>query len=534
MNDKRLHWVACMFSTAVLLIGCRKDRPAPRWDVEVTAPLVTTSLSVADALGDSLISVGDDGVISVLFTEQLFALSLDTVLDIPDTVFSYGEPFPFLSLSVPPGYLLASDNEVTRFDLEDVLLSRLDIREGIAQVSVVSSVEAPLIMTFGLPGATRNGVPFEVVSNVPAATPGSTASVNVPADIAGYRFDLRGPSFDDVNTLATEFGGLVDPTYPTNVTVTNQDSVVALVSYSGMVPQYARGYFGQRTVHLGPEVNDISSDLAITANWLDIDRIAVRLKLTNGIGVDGQVQLNYLTSQNSNTGQNVDLNHAITTGTVQLNRAIDLGYGHIPSISVYTLDETNSNVDLFVENLPDVIGFEADLTLNPLGNISNGNDFLYYDSKLSADLEVEIPLCLAVNGLQLQSIAVPDLPGTSENHGLREGELMLFAMNGFPFDASMQLEIIDADWNVLSNVPVAGTIASGLLGTDGFVETPVESKLTAPISEAQVDMLYNGGRLRITSLYNTANQPQQVKILDRYRLDLQVTVRGTYTVNGDE
>ncbi|MBK7555299.1 MAG: hypothetical protein IPI55_12015 [Flavobacteriales bacterium] len=121
-----------------------------------------------------------------------------------------------------------------------------------------------------------------------------------------------------------------------------------------------------------------------------------------------------------------------------------------------------------------------------------------------------------------------------ENHGLREGELMLFAKNGFPFDATMQLDIIDADGNVISNVPVMGTIASGLLGFDGFVDTPVESKLTAYISEAQVDLLYAGGRLRITSNYNTANQPQQVKILDRYRLDLQVTVRGSYTVNGDE
>lgn len=534
MNEPRTLWVACLFSTALLLAGCRKDGPQAQWDIDVVAPLVITSLSVSDALGDSLVSVGDDGVISVIFSERLFALSLDTVLDIPDTVFSYGDPFPFASLSIPPGAPLATENEITRFDLEDVQLSRLDIREGLVNIAVISSVEAPLIMTFGLPGATLNGVPFEIVSNVPAALPNGTSSVDGVADLAGYRFDLRGPTFDDVNTLATEFGGMVDPAHPTSVTVTSSDSVVSLVSYSGMIPQYARGYFGQRNVHLGPELNDISSDLAITANWLDIDRIDVRLKLTNGIGVDGQVQLNYLTSHNSTTGNDVLLNHAITNGTVQINRAVDIGGGHVPAVSTYYLDETNSNVDLFLENLPNAIGFEADLTLNPLGDISNGNDFLYYDSKLSADLEVEVPLCLAVNGLQLQSVAVPDLPGTLENHGLREGELMLFAKNGFPFDATMQLDIIDADGNVISNVPVMGTIASGLLGFDGFVDTPVESKLTAYISEAQVDLLYAGGRLRITSNYNTANQPQQVKILDRYRLDLQVTVRGSYTVNGDE
>lgn len=526
--------VACLFSTVLLLAACRKDRPAAQWDVDITAPLVSGSLTVGDALGEDNIIVGSDGVVTALFTEQLFSLSLDTVLGIPDTIFQYGEPFPFSSLSLPPGYPLTSNDEVNRFDLEDVQLSRLDIREGTVLVTVISSIEAPIIMTFGLPGATRNGQQLEVTATVPAAAPNGTMSVTVPADIDGYRFDLRGPTFDDVNTLATEFGGMIDPTFGSNVTVTDEDSVVALVSYTGMVPQYARGYFGQREVHIGPDTNALASDLGITANSLDIASIDVRLKLTNGIGVDGQARIDPLTSQNTATSSNVDLNHAITNGTVQINRALDLGNGHQPAVSTYHLDEDNSNIDLFIENLPDAIAFEADLTLNPLGDISNGNDFLYFDSKLSADLEVEVPLCLAVNGLQLQTTSNPELPGTQENHGLREGELMLFARNGFPFDASLQLDIVDAEGNVLSNIPVSGSISSGVLDANYIVQTPVESRLSAFVSEAQVDLLYNGGLVRITSTYNTAGAPQQVKILEHYRLDVQITVRGTYTMNGDE
>jgi hypothetical protein len=49
----------------------------------------------------------------------------------------------------------------------------------------------------------------------------------------------------------------------------------------------------------------------------------------------------------------------------------------------------------------------------------------------------------------------------------------------------------------------------------------------------QVDLFHNGGRLRITAVFNTADQPQHVQLRSNYSLDLQLTTDANYIVNGD-
>ena len=127
-----------------------------------------------------------------------------------------------------------------------------------------------------------------------------------------------------------------------------------------------------------------------------------------------------------------------------------------------------------------------------------------------------------------------DLPGTAEAHGLQSAELKLFATNGFPFSAALQLDILDSLGNWLSSVPTQGVIATGLLGGNGIVSSPVGSELTAQLDVARTNMLYNGGQLRIRVAFNTASQSQHVQIYDTYRMDLQITAGAHYLVNGDE
>ena len=51
--------VASIFST-VALSGCQKDPRGPQWDVDVVAPLVHTTFTIADLVADSLLSTDAD------------------------------------------------------------------------------------------------------------------------------------------------------------------------------------------------------------------------------------------------------------------------------------------------------------------------------------------------------------------------------------------------------------------------------------------------------------------------------------------
>lgn len=518
---------------ALVLSGCRKAPAPPQWDLDLLAPLAKTTLTIGDLVPDSILSSDQQGNVSILFTSELFALSLDTVLTAPDTSFRYGYALPFPGpIQFQPGATFNTNDDVTRFDLDDLQLTQLKVRSGQVDVAITSMMNGQIIGDFALPGASLNGTPFSIVQNLPPGTPASPSMVSSSRPLDGYVFDMRGPTFDQVNSLATHISYSNAPD-GTPISITNQDSLLALVSYHDIIPQYATGSFGTRTITVEPSSTDLDLFNNISGT-LDLDQVTARLKIRNGIGVDARAAIHYLRSVNTITGNTVDLTHAITSGPVNIDRALDLGGTFQSALNTFNLDQGNSNIDLFIENLPSRVDYALDITINPLGDISNGHDFLYHDSKLSADLEVDIPLNLIATDLTLRKVVAVDLPGNAEGHAWRSGTLHLFAHNGFPFSATIELAIVDEMGDLLTVLEPGGTVASGVLGGDGNVSASVASRLDFDISPDQMDALQNTGQVRISAIFNTADQGQHLQLRNDYRMDLQLTVGANYTVNGDE
>ena len=518
------------------LTGCRKDAGPARWDIDVLAPLLTTRFTIADIIPDSLQNVATDGSITLVYSEELFAVDLDTVLDIPDTSFIYPYAIPLPGndeFTLPAGFPLISENNLVRFNLPDLALSKLIVREGMLDLRMKNKMASVVTGTFGLPGAIFPDGSNILEASVGPGTALNPAFSNTQRDLAQASFDLRGPSFNEVNTLATSVSAQLDPN-GNGAIVTNQDSVIVTAEYRDLVPQYAKGYFGSRTINVGPETNPIGLFNNFVSGILDLDRVHLKVKVENGIGMDLRIRLNSLQAVNTRTGVMVDMEHAILDGPINLDRALDLGNGFQASLYENELDNGNSNVDLFLENLPDQLQYSLDLDLNPLGDISNGNDFLYHDSRLQALLELEVPLNIIATDLVLENIVKPDLPGNEEDQAIRDGGLNLFATNGFPFSGHVVLDIVDRDRNFLSAVPVQGDITAGVLGADGLVQATTASELHTALTAEQVDLLYGEGRFRVRIAFNTVDQTQHLRLLDSYAMDLQITVGARYFVNGDE
>lgn len=521
--------LACM----VLMPACRKEPQTSTWDVDVVAPLIKTTLTLADLVPDSMLSADAQGNLSILYTDELFSLSLDTVLTAPDTSFQYAYVLPVPGpVSFPPGTVFNTNNDVTQFDLEDLALSELRIRSGQVDITIISKVNGTITGDFALPGATLNGAPFIVQLNVPPGTPDQPSFTTATRALDGYVFDMTGPDHNSVNTLATQLTYATAADGPPT-SITDQDSLIAVVRYYDIVPQYATGSFGTRLITVDPDTTELDL-FANVSGILDLDEVSATLLVHNGIGVDARANIQYLRSVNTTTGNSVDLQHAITQGPVNLDRAIDLGNNFQPALNSFLLNADNSNIEAFMENLPDRVEYAMEVTVNPLGDISNGHDFLYHESRLSADLSVDIPLRLIATDLTLQKIIDVDLPGSSEAHALQSGTLHLFSSNGFPFSASIELAVVDAQDQLLAILAPGGTIPSGLLGNDGFVSAPTDGQVDIEITPSQMDLIQSNGRLRLTAVFNTADQSQHVQLLSSYQLGLQLTIDANYVVNGDE
>lgn len=522
------HTLGLFLSGALLLSGCLKDNGPARWDVDVLLPLVNTSFTIADIVPDSLLVTDGAGNITLLYSSELFAVDLDTVLEAPDTSYFYPGAITFPGpVEFPPGTGIVDENNVTKFNFNDIRLRELILSEGTMELKLTNKITSRVVGIFTLPGALFPDGSNSISAAVDAGSPGNPSFSFQTKSLAGVSMDLRGPTFNAVNTLHTIVAINLDPNGP-GATLTDQDSVNATVSYRGLKPAYARGFFGEQTIEVEPTESELDLFSNIIGGTLDLDEVALRVKLVNGIGVDIQVALGYLRAINSRTGTSVDLSHSLFQGPINLSRATDLGNGFVPTVYTNSMDNTDSNVDLFLENLPDKISYALDLRLNPLGDISSGNDFIYSNSKVSAELELEVPLRLIASDLTLQSFVDVEMP-----KGFRSGDLRFFATNGFPFSAGLQADVVDANDQVLSTVGVQGLITSGILNASNLVQTPVESELRAAISIEQVLQLKDGGRLRLRVVFNTADQSQWVQILDRYKLDLQVTLGANYEVNGE-
>lgn len=525
---------ACALAmAAIALQACRKEPAPPQWDLDLLAPLVTTSLTISDLLPDSLISTDAEGHVSLLYAAELFSISLDTVLTAPDTSFRYAYALPFPGpVQFQPGATFNTNNDVTQFNLDDLQLTRLIVRSGQLDVGITNMMNGHIIGDFALPGAALNGVPFSVQQLLPPGTPGSPSTVHATRALDGYDFDLRGPGHNAVNTLATHLSYANSPEGEV-ISITDQDSLLAVVSYAGIVPAYALGSFGTRTIEVAPSETALPLFEQVSGT-LDLDEVTATLKIQNGIGVDARASIQYLQGRNTSTGNNLDLASALTSGPVNIDRAIDQGTSFQPALNTFHLHQGNSNIDLFLENLPDRIGYAMDITINPLGDISNGHDFLYYESRLTAQLEVDVPLRLIASDLALRKTINLDLPGTAEAHAWNSGTLHLFADNGFPFSAQIALAIVNEEGQVLAQLGPGGTLASGTLGADGFVISSTPSRVDVAVGPDAMALLHQSGMLQITATFNTADQQQHVQLLAGYRLDLQVTAEANYSVNGNE
>lgn len=522
-----------MITLLLLAAACRKEPEPARWDLDISVPLVHGRLTLGDLVPDSLLVADGDGRLSLRYTSTLFALSLDTVLTAPDTSLWYTYVLPIPGpLSFPPGATFNSLDNVTRFDLEDLELRHLRIRSGELQVAITSMINGDLIGNFSLPGATLNGAPFAVQQQVPAGLQLLPATVSATRSLAGYTFDLRGPDLADVNTLATQLSYMTDPAGGP-VSVTSADSLKARVSYLDIVPDYAKGYFGSRAIAVAPSSTTMDLFEGISG-LLDLSEVEARLRVRNGLGVDARATISELRAMNSASGAWVDLQAPITNGPLNLDRALDLGHGFQEAQNTWTLNNGNSNITAFVELLPDRIDYALDLTLNPLGDVSNGNDFLYYDSRITGDLEIDIPLRLSATDLTLARTLTVDLPGSTEQHAIRSGTLHLFAENGFPFQAAIGLAIVDATDQVRYQLPEVGPIAAAGVDGDGMAVGTQSSHLQFLLDESAMDLLHTTGRLRVTAVFNTAGAPAHVTLLSGQGIDLRISVQAHYLVNGDD
>lgn len=524
--------IGCLL-LVLLFSGCKLDLANTSWDVDVLAPVITTRLTLADLLADSLLTADSEGALRLKINTPLIDLPLDSILKIPDTTLSKVIFLPLPLNDIAPGFELPIPLvDQTRFDLGDIALKKVKLRRGKLKLKVKSTLGTGIDFRYQIPLASQFGTPFEASESLEAGSSTDTTFAQFEFDLTGYEVDLRGTEGSGFNTLVTSFV----------IKTATDGSIVSIpalqpfffleYSFVDLLLEYGSGYFGQQSSSVENEVTRIDFLDKITEGQMFLDSVTIALNVSNGVGADARFRLDELKSINSRQNNTVSLNHAIVGNTLLLTRAIDPNGNAadvIASERHFVLDNSNSNIKPFIENLPNQLGFTFHFDLNPLGNVSSGNDFFYYDRPFKAILDIDIPLRTTLTNLTLVDTLDFNLSEIGVVESVNSGSFTLVAKNGLPMEAMMELILLDEFSMELDTLLVPSTIAAPALDANNKVIAPRESRILIPIPNKTSNVLPRTRKVRILARFNTANQPNLVELYDYYGIDVKLI--GNFNLN---
>jgi len=530
-NILRFLLVAVVVATAgILYSGCKRENSSPQWDVELLAPLIKSSLTADKILPDSLTHINPDGAVWLVYDHDVYSTPVDSVFKIKDTVlsnvFHLDVPFdslPSLPFGVPanPFYL----------DLKSIELSLAIIKKGYIHLTLRNHLQSPLKYDFAIPLATLITNSFSYSKTLPSAPLNGVVQFDTLFDMSGYWLNLTG-------LLGGFYNRLDYSIKETNLAeIYHIDSTVLLADvqteFKDMVPIYAKGYLGQTSV-LDSATNNIGIAKHITDGMLLLDSATISFTIKNSVGVDAQATITNMTSTNSRTGSVVPLGcSAFINHTLNLNRATESGQPiSVPNSTFYTvtIDNANSNIVPFLENLPDKISYKIRFNLNPLGDVSGHNDFIYTDSIFNANVKVNIPFRFAANQLTWVDTPSVSIKDSKAIESVGPSTLTLIADNGFPMVMDLQIYTLDKNGINTDSLLVPGTIAAAPIDANYRAIGKQRTTIVIPVSAARKANIVNAARMVIRARATTSSYPQVLQIYSDYSLDIKLIGDVTYRI----
>lgn len=524
-----------LFYVFILILAsysCKKENDRPQWDVDVLGPLAYASLGLEELIGDTSIQSLENGALFINYDTTFSEFEIDSLYKFTDTTISTLEFFPPFPATLPANSIFPVDSNDISLGIGGVQLKQAIIRSGKIRVEIKNVLQTKVIFVYTIPKAKKNGISFSITASVDSASGTDPKFFIGEYDLDGYDFDLTGDG-NSFNSISYKVDARSDPNgFPFNVL--GNDTLVNLkTTLLDVQPNFVRGYLGQTLTNASVSAN-IGIGALIKSGTIALDSIKMNLDITNYIGADAQIVIPNFSSVNNSTGNIADLiAPTFIQNYININRASinpTLADSLVPTYYSIQLDKSNSNIVDLIENLPDKLNYEINLNLNPLGNISGSNDFVFRDRLINTRLRLHMPLRFAANQLTLSDTVPFTISGATDFEPVGFTKLTLIADNGFPFDLNVQLFLLDSNQVVVDSILSPGLINAAPFDVNfravGFRET----LLDIPVDEVRKDKLLNVQQMVIRLQFTTPDYPQLFQLYSNYRLDLKLIADGKYSI----
>lgn len=508
----RFHYIYGLAVVLLVFSSCKRTDDTT-WEVDAWGAVARGSLSLEDLVPDSLLEADVNDLWHLHLTKNLTDFDLDTLVAIPDTNFTtkFTVPLSGGPFNIPAGTQIINSNRQNQFGIANAQLTQVNLSAGKLKYSLRSYINGDLQTTLNVPGLSLNGVGTVINAHT---LPGSQEVIG-EIDLSGYEVDLTGTNGTSYNRLFSNMLVRVSSDAASAAQVFQNDSIVVTLRFEDALISYAKGYFGQHHYDLNQTIA-ANADLHLPDGLINLDGMRMNFRIENYVGVDARIHLSNITGVHTTSMNSIALQNGEIYENFNVTRATDNQGTISPYIRSVELNDQNSNLSSFAENLPDQFVVAGTVDINPLGNVNFNNDFIYTNQPLNLLLDIDLPLNVAMSNLTLHDTLNWngfDLEGNAA------GKLYLQVNNGFPFSADIDIAYQGEDTAQSIVVLNNGTIQSGVLTGQASECTPTYSLVEIPVNASTWAALKGLGKMIVTARFNTADYPELIGLYRGYQLD---------------
>lgn len=473
---KNLLFLGCL----AVLIACKKEPTT--WDSDWSAPVAHGHLTIGDMIPVEYVTTNSDNYLSLVYHKAIYGFSIDTLIDLPDTTIVTKSAIGVGALTVNPGFSYL-DSYDQLYNLDQIELKKVIVKSGTLEVLIKCPWQGASVVTFTFPKIEAFGIPFQRTYQMVAGTLANPSIAQEIIDMTDFEIDLTGTSGNLINTLSAEFEMGSNETV-NSYNISDTDSIEYNISFKNLVPQYAKGYFGQYYFSdtVGFKLDFMKN---ITDGQIDVDSIDMTITVKNGFNLIAQASITKLTGINTAAGSQMDLSFPLINSSMNINPATGGIYNYVPSEYPIAINNANSNISQFAENLSDSIRLGYELEINPFGNITAGADEFFPNSKMELFLDAEFPLSFGANDVTLVDTFEIDYNNPEEVYP-NNGNFVLDYSNGFPLQAGATFYLLDAANQVIDSITSSSLIIAGSYNTGTYLTTTSNGEVLYNLTAANI------------------------------------------------
>ena len=523
--ERKLHLLSLIVLSCTLY-SCLKDDfnfnklAKTKWNPEFALPLVTAELTLEDLFERAdtagIISVGNDGFITLIYEDQILSKSALELFDFPRVEQMITVKSPFNIPTLPVGstdtfkdstvfeFGLGTDNQVDSISFKNL--------EFILDITSTFSTDVDILIR--IPSAIKAGQSY---SQLIQLSPGQ--SINDIVSLSGYNFDLTKTS------TVNAFDIFYDMTVHGNGgPVTSNDELRANITFDNA--QFGKMFGIIKFSDIVPEGDTVQIEIFNSAiGQGDFSLVSPKITITidNSFGLPIEANFVSLVGLNTISGTKSHLENESP-----FNMPFIVNSPDITEIgeSVETTLEVDGNVIIdFIKEQPKY--FVYDVNVTTIGNTA-GNLFVLDTSKVEVDVKAEIPMHGTATGFGLE-----DTINFSLGDNITELERMKLVSrisNGFPLDLFIQLYLAEEDdfgnFIVTDSLFPSGDallMQAAPVGVDDRVSARSEHDFEINLTPSVLESMLTANKIIISASVATLNNgADNVKFFSDYGLGVKI------------